>query len=642
MAGNFSDYIDYTGVKTYESQYKDVFLTLAQEWRKNSTYKLYGAISKYICGGYVIGDINKSSIQDGCGGYNYTPSSLYQYDYGTLYPNTKILTNPIAMYVEIAKVSTLPTSGYYYQASSNKTLNPSYAAYPYFENVAQVGSNFVTANADKYYVKNIKFYNNANDGNIDTTNKRTLLGDWITYCLFLRIYYTSIDNVDNGDGDALFPILHNLFKSAPVGDIYRYTAKAYKPEMVAKLENCGMFYHSPSSSYGGKYTAEMSASAYDSFYCIYTKSQLLKYLNYLRVPFSFTESDILNVNSDAFTDYIPIGQPVDSTGGGTGTGDNFSDDVIQTPPNITTISAFNGNYAMTLSQLNEFSDYLWNSTFINDVKLLFNNPAEGVVSCKMFPFSFSVHDNTHLSSSTFVKVGNVTTTASGRKLTNDYNCIFEMGSVKIDEYYGSAMDYEPYTTIQIYLPYIGVKDISTNDVMNKTINVKYVIDIISGACISEIWVDTKLLYTFDGKIGVDIPINSTNAAQISGNLLKTGVGAVTGLVASGGNPLVMAGTALSTAKSVSNNQFHINKGNVGSAMAGFYLPQNPYLIINKPLQSLASSFGATHGFPCNVTKTLSALTGYTECETPVLNGISATAEEQQQIKNLLETGVIIQ
>ena len=50
----------------------------------------------------------------------------------------------------------------------------------------------------------------------------------------------------------------------------------------------------------------------------------------------------------------------------------------------------------------------------------------------------------------------------------------------------SYLDFLPYTKTQLYLPYIGIVDVSTDDIMDKSMAIKYHVDILTGGCIAYI------------------------------------------------------------------------------------------------------------------------------------------------------------
>ena len=568
---------------------------------------------------------------------------------GTGYEQIIPINEQIVMYVKIQSVSELSDESlYYFHPVLHTAAGQMYAIR---DGASFDYSTFISTYGSKKIITEISFYS-------DATIPRTLIGKVFRPVspatnkrdLLFRFSATEARSVLNGytewhgNFDIYTPVLANLFMSFIDRTVYNAYGNCHG-RSVGAVANLHTLNGDIDTILASESSPADNARIYDTRrYIIFdNESTITKYLNMLNVPFAYSSSDAINTPVDDLPDFVPIGQGENTTGGGDGTGDNTSDSIENYSPTLTPISSFNTHYAITKSALSNLANYLWNSTFLDDIDLLFNNPMEGVISCRMFPFSIYQHDVSHMGSEEYIVIGNVTTTAYAYPIRSGYNCVFNMGSITIDEYYGSAMDYAPYTTIHIYLPYIGIKELEINDCMGKTLNIKYVVDITTGACIAEIFSGSQLLYTYDGKMGVEVPINSSNAAQFVSSLALTGITAAAGvgIGAATGNPLAIAGTVLSTAKSVAGNQLHINKGGSNSPFAGLFMPQYCYVIINRPIQSLASSFGATFGFPCNVTKTLSTLTGFTQIDEVHITGINATSDEITEIYNLLKQGVIL-
>ena len=583
------------------------------------------------------------------------PSTTYQFDKGMtafnhqtgyawssvamadLYGSVTPQTLPVALWVEIAQISTLAagiTSGYFCHVTGDNSQDHAHVL-----DAGELYSDWLTANADKWVVTQVMMYNNVNDGSISPLNKRAKLADVGKQNtapagdICMRFYASGYITYP-GDYDLLVPIISTMIKSdhaqnSTIGQqAYRATICNSRNEYSGTGEQF--------VRYATIQTPGAQAGVNLGRYIVFDlQAHIAGLFNSLACPWSYTLLDITDGNSDTFPYYVPTGQGTDETGGGDGTGDNSSDDITESDPDISVISSFNKHYACSQATMNLLGDYLWTSTFMDNIKLLFNDPMECVVSCRMFPFAIAGGDPE------YIQLGNVATTIEAAPVSTAYSCRKTIGSMDIEHYYGSALDYEPYTKMAVYLPYIGIRDVSTNDFMGRTMTIKYVVDITTGACIVELFADEQLLYSFDGKMGVEIPISSSNAAQFAAGMLMTGMSAIGALAASGGNPLAVAGTALATAKSVANNQFHVNKGGSNSPFASFYMPQKPHLIITRPMQSLPSNFGSTYGFPCNITKLLSTLSGFTQIDDVHLSGINATSDELTEIYTLLKQGVIL-
>lgn len=159
---------------------------------------------------------------------------------------------------------------------------------------------------------------------------------------------------------------------------------------------------------------------------------------------------------------------------------------------------------------------------------------------------------------------------------------------------------------------------------------------------SPIWRNDQLLEHYEGKIGINISVSASNDAQYNAGLLMS---VVSGGVAIAGaltaNPMIATGGILSAAKSVASNQHHYTSGGLNSPNSSLYMPQYPYLIIQRPVQSLSSNFQLEEGYPLNAKETLSDLSGMTICSNPILTGLTCTDEEKSEVYSILTSGVIL-
>ena len=333
--------------------------------------------------------------------------------------------------------------------------------------------------------------------------------------------------------------------------------------------------------------------------------------------------------------------------GGTGGGnwsapsDNINFPITPTVPDIMKTGLFSA-YAMTTAELQTFGDYLWNGDFFDIIQKIASDPLDSIIGLSVFPFDLS----TVASESVPLKVGNATVNnlETVSKLQTNMKTI-SCGSINISHYSGNAMDYAPYTKLQIYLPYIGIRDLNINDFMNSIIKVDYAIDILTGSCCAYISTVNdgvnKVLYTFTGKMSADIPISGRNYATLVGAISTL---ATTGALATTlGGALPIAGAALlSASKMVANSQPQVeHSGNFNSHLS-MNLLQTPYLIITRPRQSLPQYFNSFKGYPSNITERLGNLSGYTEVEYVHMDDFpNATKDEILEIETLLKSGVIL-
>ena len=294
---------------------------------------------------------------------------------------------------------------------------------------------------------------------------------------------------------------------------------------------------------------------------------------------------------------------------------------------IETSGALASCYSMTKERLQSLGNFLFSSGFLDNILLINNNPIENILSIKAIPFTIS-------GTTEAIKLGNVDTGINGEKCSE---CLkYTLGSFTINEKYHSFLDYAPFTSVEIYLPFIGLCDLDINVLINRTITINYIVDCITGSLKVQLLYKSKPLYQFNGTIGVDIPIASSNRAQVELGLLSSGIGAISSIAS--GNIMGAVYSGLNMASS----QYHTNTSGCASANTEFHNNRSCYVIVNRPKADTISSYNSTHGKPCNLSKRLGNLHGMTKVNKDVqLKNISCTEEERNLIRELLTNGIIL-
>lgn len=382
-------------------------------------------------------------------------------------------------------------------------------------------------------------------------------------------------------------------------------------------------------------------------------------------------------DTDPFT---PGGSSGGNTGGsGTGGGDgssgsgggggSFSGDSENVPDPSTRDDTSEGSasvvqtglislYSPTQAQLNDLASYLWSEAFsIDSFKKIFADPMDAILGLSIVPVEPSI------ASVRNVTIGNVNTDIIMRIVSSQY-VQFDCGNIKLDEYWGAFLDYAPYTKVNIYLPYIGVRQLSTDDVMKKTINVKYNIDLLSGACVCFIKCDDQVLYQFTGSVSTQIPVTSVSY----NNLYKACVDVLSSMYfgvamgTSGGTdsllPAVQGQTASATeeyiipyaesymsdsasVRAMMSMKPQVSRSGAVTSSAGQLAIQTPYLIVERPRQCVPKKQNSYTGYPSYQTKQVSSQSGYTTWATVHLDNLTATADEKNEIGMIMKNGVIL-
>lgn len=312
------------------------------------------------------------------------------------------------------------------------------------------------------------------------------------------------------------------------------------------------------------------------------------------------------------------------------------------------------SYVLTRSELLALKNFLWSADYHDNVYLLNNSPIENIISIKTIPFS--VASNTSVT----LKIGNVVATGVTGKTTNDTHK-FVLPTVTVPKKYNNFLDYYK-TSVSVYLPFIGVHDLPTNIVMGKKLRFTYIFDIVTGACAVEIAVGSGTnLSPIDyvmGNCAIDLPISAQNRTQVEiaqQKIRNSGVAnAVSGVASTIGNLIsgniggAISSGATATANAMNNyldystQEYHTTtKGVIGSQLINF-IPNECYLIIDRPIYTRPSTYAHDFGYPCELSLTLGNLTGYTQVSHSIeLSGIPCTEQEREELRSLLIGGVYL-
>ena len=333
--------------------------------------------------------------------------------------------------------------------------------------------------------------------------------------------------------------------------------------------------------------------------------------------------------------YLPDGVDPSGTGGGTGTFSETGDTVGI--PGLPALSAVDTGFITlfnpSAAQVKSLAAYMWSSSFdLTTFKNIVANPIDCILGLTIVPV------NPPNAGSKVVTVGNIPTDVTLPYLSSQYVEV-DCGTLNVQEFWGSYLDYSPYTKMSLYLPYIGIIPLDIDDVMNASIAIKYHVDVLSGACVAYVLCNGTQLYTYVGQCSSNVPITSNDFTNTVNGILGI-AGSIGKLAADGGAsaPTEAAGIAANAINALKPN---IQKSGAMSGTGGLMGVQTPYLICQRPRQSVPASQNTFTGYPANITATLSDLSGYTEVDNIHLDGLSATQEEQQEIMDLLTSGVII-
>lgn len=348
--------------------------------------------------------------------------------------------------------------------------------------------------------------------------------------------------------------------------------------------------------------------------------------------------------------YAPPGEKTDPNDedpsgedGGDGDRDDESDPVpVPGLPDLGAASAgMITMYRMSASNMQAFSNSLWDDAW-TQIKSFFSDPMDFIVGCMVLP----VEPQT--SGSAKPKFGTWTSENAYSVISNQFIDI-DLGTLDITKFFGSCFDYDPYTKIEIFLPFIGYHDLPTDDVMGHTIGVNYHIDCLTGDCTAFVHVidgTPHVVCQFNGNVGIQVPMTRAtynDAVRNGVSLLGSAVGiAAAGAIGGAAGAAAAATPVISqtTVSAVTSMKSGVKRSGALGGSAGAMGIQTPFIVRRIPRQSWPSGYAELEAYPANIGGYLSAFSGLTIVSAVKLTG-SASDQEKAEIEKLLREGVIL-
>lgn len=305
------------------------------------------------------------------------------------------------------------------------------------------------------------------------------------------------------------------------------------------------------------------------------------------------------------------------------------------PPVTGKASALYSIYNPTLEQVNSLGAWLWSSNFIDQLLKLFSSPMDAIIGLH------KIYATPATGGAQNIKVGYLDSGVASKIVTEQYTTV-DCGTINCYEYFGNVLDYNPYTNIRLYLPFIGIIELSNSDVMRSNINVVYHVDVLSGACLAEVKITRDggggTLYQYAGNAATTLPISSGSYMGVVSSVSSVATRALAGF-ASGGALGAIASGATGILNAQGANVVHSGgfSGNAGAMGC-----KKPYLIIERPQTETADNTAKLIGYGSNLYTELRACKGFTTVKAVHVDTVTtATENEKNLIEQALKQGVII-
>lgn len=311
--------------------------------------------------------------------------------------------------------------------------------------------------------------------------------------------------------------------------------------------------------------------------------------------------------------------------------------IIPVLPDVVPSNAMFTVYRPSLSQLNSFGGWLWDSNIIEQILRMWQNPLDGIIAF------MKVYAEPTVGAASNIQVGYLDSGVAAPVVTSQFTTV-DCGSVDINESRYNATDYTPYTSLHLYLPFIGIVELDSDEFMNGTISILYHIDVYTGTCLAEVkctraadMPNATIIYTFSGNASQQLPLTSASFAGALSSLVSAVGGGIA--IASGGGLAAIAG-GLTVGHSLTHEMIHIGHSGALSANAGIMAARKPYVIISRKHGYDANAYNELYGYPTNKTVFLGNCSGFTRVKAGRLQS-KASEKEKDEIMSLLKEGVIL-
>lgn len=320
-------------------------------------------------------------------------------------------------------------------------------------------------------------------------------------------------------------------------------------------------------------------------------------------------------------------------------------------------TGFAMSYELTQAGMYKIRQWFGANDIITALKNYFNgNPLESVFSCIWVPYTIPAAAKTQ-TSKLWIGDMNNEDYPPYFPFDNNTDCYYIHGmpvwtnptTIQITNGELDFRDFEPYSMAQIYLPGVGVMDLSLKDLGILTsanpLAIDSVIEIVTGNVMYKVKnAGGNTVLTAQTNVAAQCPLGqmTTNGGGALTALLSTGA-AVAGLAAApatgGASAVAGVGLAMSAANIAMSSMKHSPSiaGSCGGALASI----DPYIRLNmlhsktEDVDSL--NYIAQRGRPYGETVTISTLSGYVQCEGASVSG-SMTEHEREEINEYLNSG----
>lgn len=317
-------------------------------------------------------------------------------------------------------------------------------------------------------------------------------------------------------------------------------------------------------------------------------------------------------------------------------------------------------YNISDNAFGEVNKTMWTTNWNEVFKSNTIDPLKSIISSKRIPFTVTgVATDVLYLANREIQIG------QGYDVTPIKT--FDIGSYTIEALYGNFVDIK-YARVKVWLPYIRWIELPASEVISrvaraevglkssvKRLNFKYIVDFVDGSCRCVISVNDTERWCFDGNCGIDVPVTSDHHTQAVSSAVRNTIGstlkiaggiATTAVGIAGANMAFAVGGAVTTARGIAEAPNNVPTYDYESSTSpsGYIegaMNKHIMIVIEYPNAYYPTYYEHKYGKPCYLNLSLSQCSGFTKTANVDCSEIPCLSEEQEMIKELLDSGVYL-
>ena len=145
-------------------------------------------------------------------------------------------------------------------------------------------------------------------------------------------------------------------------------------------------------------------------------------------------------------------------------------------------------------------------------QFLTSNPIDCIVSLQRYPMEIPAAGDTT------IVLGKYDTSLHAKPMEKTAYFYLFSGNTINPKFGDSFLDYQPYTKMELYVPFCGTIQLNPADILGRKLNVQLVVDFTTGTATGFVMSDNLVIETVNGNIAIDIPVTGIQQTTVASNL----------------------------------------------------------------------------------------------------------------------------